>query len=152
MRLPLHRIYDLKSGGAASILREDAGGIADLIFAMLYNPCRAIIQLIGSLFILAMVDWRLLLGSLVLLPVVYLTHRTWIGHIRPQFRSVRASRQMIDGHATATFGGMRIVRGFSRERSGAAKFMRNNHLMARHEPHARWWLRGIESGRSVPLP
>jgi len=26
VRLPLHRVYDLKSGGVASILREDAGG------------------------------------------------------------------------------------------------------------------------------
>ena len=49
VRLPLHRVYDLKSGGVASILREDAGGVADLIFSMIYNPWRAIIQLIGSL-------------------------------------------------------------------------------------------------------
>jgi len=152
VRLPLHRIYDLKSGGAASILREDAGGIADLIFAMLYNPWRAGIQLIGSLFILAMVDYRLLLGSLILLPVVYFTHRTWIGHIRPQFRSVRASRQMIDGHATETFGGMRIVRGFSRERWETSKFIRNNHLMARQELHAWWWMRGIEIAWSILIP
>jgi ATP-binding cassette subfamily B protein/subfamily B ATP-binding cassette protein MsbA len=56
VRLPLHRVYDLKSGGVASILREDAGGVADLIFSMLYTPFRAIIQLLGSLTILALVD------------------------------------------------------------------------------------------------
>ncbi|MDB5326051.1 MAG: putative multidrug export ATP-binding/permease protein, partial [Phycisphaerales bacterium] len=66
VRLPLHRVYELKSGGVASILREDAGGVADLVFSMIYNPWRAIIQLIGSLIILATVDWRLLLGSLAL--------------------------------------------------------------------------------------
>src|SRR5205085_4757837 len=70
VRLPLHRVYDLKSGGVASILREDAGGVADLIFSMLYNPWKSIIQLLGSLVILAFVDWKLLLGSLVLLPTV----------------------------------------------------------------------------------
>jgi len=32
VRLPLHRVYDLKSGGVASILREDAGGVGDLVF------------------------------------------------------------------------------------------------------------------------
>src|SRR5437867_6939759 len=46
VRLPLHRVYELKSGGVASILREDAGGVADLIFSMLYNPSRAIVQLV----------------------------------------------------------------------------------------------------------
>src|SRR5579862_9781263 len=65
VRLPLHRVYDLKSGGVASILREDAGGVAELIFSMLYNPCRAIVQLIGSLIILAFVDWKLLLGAIL---------------------------------------------------------------------------------------
>ena len=41
VRLPLDRIYQLKSGGAASLLREDAGGVGELIFSMLYNPWRA---------------------------------------------------------------------------------------------------------------
>ena len=63
--------------------------------------------------ILAFVDWRLLLGSLVLLPTVWLTHRTWIGRIRPIFRDIRNTRQGIDSHATEAFGGMRVVRAFS---------------------------------------
>jgi len=63
VRLPLDRVYQLKSGGVASILREDAGGIGDLIFSLLYNPWRALIQLAGSIAVLAWVDWRLLLGS-----------------------------------------------------------------------------------------
>jgi ATP-binding cassette subfamily B protein/subfamily B ATP-binding cassette protein MsbA len=52
VRLPLHRVYALKSGGVVSILREDAGGVAELIFSMVYNPWRAIIQLAGTLAIL----------------------------------------------------------------------------------------------------
>ena len=47
VRLPLHRVYQLKSGGAASLLREDAGGVGELIFSMLYNPWRAVVQLAG---------------------------------------------------------------------------------------------------------
>ena len=63
VRLPLHRVHKLKSGGVASILSEDAGAVGDLLFAMVYNPWRAIIQLFGCLFILAWTDWRLLLGA-----------------------------------------------------------------------------------------
>jgi len=152
VRLPLHRVYHLKSGGVASILREDAGGIADLIFSMLYNPWRAVIQLLGSLAILAWVDWRLLLGSLVLLPVVFLTHRTWIGRIRPLYRDVRSQRQEVDSHATETFGGMRVVRAFSRERSEAGRFTRGNHFMARQELHVWWWVRTVELVWEILLP
>ena len=81
---------------------------------MLYNPWRAIVQLLGSLVVLAFVDRRLLLGSILLLPTVWLTHRTWIGRIRPIFRDIRNTRQGMDSHATEAFGGMRVVRSFSR--------------------------------------
>ncbi len=152
VRLPLHRVYDLKSGGVASILREDAGGVADLIFSMIYNPFRAIIQLLGSLIILAFVDWKLLLGSIVLLPTVWLTHRTWISRIRPIFRDIRFTRQNMDSHATEAFGGMRVVRSFSRQQSEAAIFTRNGHLMSRQEIFAWWWMRGIDFTWSILIP
>jgi ATP-binding cassette subfamily B protein/subfamily B ATP-binding cassette protein MsbA len=152
VRLPLHRVYELKSGGVASILREDAGGVADLIFSLLYNPWRAIVQLIGSLIILTFVDWRLLLGSLALLPTVWITHRTWIARIRPIFRDIRSTRQQIDSHATEAFGGMRVVRSFSRQQAEAATFTRNGHLMARQEIFAWWWMRGIDVAWSVLIP
>jgi ATP-binding cassette subfamily B protein len=152
VRLPLHRVYELKSGGVASILREDAGGVADLLFSLLYNPFRAIIQLLGSLAILAFVDWRLLLGSLALLPTVWLTHRTWIGRIRPLFRDIRMTRQQMDAHATESFGGMRVVRSFSRQNFESATFTRNGHLMARQEIFAWWWMRGIDLTWSILIP
>ena len=151
-RLPLHRVYELKSGGVASILREDAGGIADLIFAMLYNPWRAIIQLLGSLIILVWVDWRLLLGSLILFPIVLATHSTWVNRIRPLFRGVRASRQHIDSHATETFGGMRVVRSFSRQRTESGHFVRNTNTMIRQELLAWWWMRGIQLVWAMLIP
>jgi ATP-binding cassette subfamily B protein/subfamily B ATP-binding cassette protein MsbA len=152
VRLPLHRVYDLKSGGVASILREDAGGIAELIFSMLYNPWRAIVQLVGTLIILLFVNWQFLLGALVLLPTVWFTHRTWISRIRPLFRDIRATRQRIDSHATEAFGGMRVVRSFSRQQSEAATFTRNGHLMARQEILAWWMMRGVETAWSVLIP
>ena len=144
VRLPLHRVHELKSGGAASILRQDAGSVGELVFGMLYNPWRAVIQLVGSFCILAWVDWRLLLGAGILVPLVYLTHRTWISRIRPQFRGVRARREEIDALATESFGGMRVVRAFGRQRAETSRIMRGNHVMGRQELHAWWWMRCIE--------
>jgi len=152
VRLPLHRIHALKTGGVASILREDAGGIAELIFGMIYNPWKAISTLIGCLLVLAVVDWRLLLGSLILLPVVYLTHKTWISRIRPVWRDIRNSRQHVDGHATESFGGMRVVRAFGRQHSETNRFMRNTHVMIRQEILAWWWSRSIDIAWSVLIP
>ncbi len=138
VRLPLHRVHQLKSGGAVSLLREDAGGAGDLVFNLLYNPWRAIVQLIGTLFVLAWVDWRLLVGAIALIPAVWLTHKAWIGRIRPVYRDIRATRQGIDSSTTEVFAGMRIVRGFSRQRGEASRFVNRSHYMARQEILA-WW-------------
>jgi ATP-binding cassette subfamily B protein/subfamily B ATP-binding cassette protein MsbA len=152
VRLPLHRVYQLKSGGVASILREDAGGVAELIFGMLYNPWRALIQFTGSLVVLAWVDWRLLLGSLFLLPLIYFSHRTWIGRLRPLFRDIRLQREEVDGQTTEAFGGMRVVRAFGRQRSESSRFIRGNHMLARQELLAWWWSRGIELVWEIAVP
>lgn len=152
VRLPLHRVQQLRSGGVASILREDGGSVGELVFGMLFNPWRAVIQLLGSLAILAWVDWTLLLGALVLLPMVFVTHRAWINRIRPQFRVIRKQRELIDASATETFAGMRIVRAFSRQKREAARFTTENNLMARQELFAWWWMRIVEMVWEALIP
>ena len=152
MRLPLHRIQDLKSGGATSLIREDAGGIADLIFNMLYNPWRAIIQLLGSLFMLVLVDWRLMVGGLCLLPAVWLTHRTWIYRVRPLYKDIRKRRQSIDAGTTETFGGIRVVRTFARNKTESNRFTRRTHLLARQQLMVWWATRIIEIIWEVLIP
>ena len=150
--LPLHRVQELRSGGVASLLREDAGGVAELIFGMIYNPWRAIIQLLGSLTILAFTDWRLLIGSTLIFPLVWFTHRTWIGRIRPLYRDIRAQRTDVDAHATEAFGGIRVVRSFGRSRGEVARYTRGNHLMTRQEMHVWWWSRLTEISWELVIP
>ena len=144
VRLPLHRVQDLKSGGIASVLRNDSGSVGELIFNGVYNPWRAVVQLVGSLVILAFVDWRLLAGAVALMPVIWLTHKTWIDRIRPQWRAVRNTREDVDAQATESFGGMRVVRAFSRQKAETRRNMTGQHLMGRQELHVWWWMRIIE--------
>lgn len=151
-KLPLHRVQQLKSGGVTSILREDAGQTADLLFSMIYNPFRAVVQLAGTLLILAVVDWRMVAGAAILAPTIWLTHRTWISRIRPVFRDIRMTRQGIDSHTTEAFGGMRVVRGFNREMGEAGRFTRGSHYMIRQEILAWWWSRIIDIAWSLLVP
>ncbi len=151
-RLPLHRIYELKAGGVAGILRDDAGAVGNLVFGMVYNPLRAIIQFAGTLAVLTFIDWKLLLGGLCILPIVWFTHRTWIARIRPMFRAVRRTRQTIDGHSTEVFGGMRVVRAFGRQRAETGRFVTNNHYMIRQELNTWWWMRGVDTAWAVLIP
>ena len=152
IRLPLNKVDDMKSGGVASLIREDAGGVAELIFSMLYNPWRAIVQFVGSLVILMLVDWKLMVGGLLLLPVVWVTHRTWINRIRPLYRDLRKQRQQIDGNATETFSGIRVVRTFSRSRSESTRFVRESDYLIRQQLFTWWWTRIIEMIWEVLIP
>jgi ATP-binding cassette, subfamily B, bacterial len=151
-RLPLHRVYGLKSGGATSLLREDAGGIGELIFSMLYNPWRALIQFAGGLVVLAWVDWRLLMLAVAMVPAVYALNRFWEKRIRPLYRDIRTRRQDIDATTTEAFGGMRVVRAFGRQRRETSRFVGENHVMARQELYVWWWTRIIEIFWEIALP
>ncbi|TWT83100.1 putative multidrug export ATP-binding/permease protein [Planctomycetes bacterium CA13] len=152
VHLPLQNVYDMKSGGVASLIREDAGGIADLIFSMIYNPWRAIVQFVGSLVILMLVDWRLMVGGLLLMPVVWVTHRTWINRIRPLYKDIRSQRQHIDAGATETFGGIRVVRTFARSRSESTRFVHEGSYLVRQQLFTWWWTRIIETIWEVIIP
>ena len=152
MRLPLSRVHQIRTGGFVATLREDGGGIGELMFSMLYNPWKSIIQLLGCLAILTVTDWRLLLGALVLLPVVWVTHRTWIGRIRPIFRDIKLTRDAIDAHATEVFGGMRVVRGFARTRTETFRYATGSHLMCRQELLVWWWSRGVDVAWGLFIP
>jgi len=152
IQLPLQQVQEMKSGGVSSLIREDAGGVAELIFSMLYNPWRAIVQFVGSLVILMLVDWKLMVGGLLLLPIVWLTHRTWINRIRPLFRDIRKQRQGIDATATETFGGIRVVRTFARRRSESARFVREGDFLVRQQLYTWWWTRVIELIWEVVIP
>lgn len=151
-RLPLHRVYQLKSGGAASLLREDAGGVGELVFSMLYNPWRAVVQFAGGLAVLAWVDWRLLMGALVLVPAIYGSDRLWNRRLRPLYRDVRKQRQDIDAKTAEAFGGMRVVRAFGRQRRESARFVAESHMMARQELFAWWSTRLVEVLWDLLLP
>jgi ATP-binding cassette, subfamily B, bacterial len=98
-----------------------------------------VVQFLGGVVVLAWVDWRLLLGALFLVPGVYYSDLLWNRRIRPLFRDVRKERQEIDSQTTEVFGGMRVVRAFGRQKSESARFMGQNHFMARLELHV-WWL------------
>jgi ATP-binding cassette subfamily B protein/subfamily B ATP-binding cassette protein MsbA len=152
MRLPLHRIQGLRTGRVGAVIREDAGGVAELVFALLYNPWRAIIQLAGILAILAFTDWRLLLGALLLVPAVMLTHGTWVGRLRPLFRDVRAQVGEVDSTATEAFGGIRVVRGFARPLFEAVRHGTSLDLLARQEVLTWWWSRIIELAWQLLIP
>ena len=152
LTLPLHRIQALKSGGVSSLIREDAGSVGEMLFSVVYNPLRAIITFCGGLFAMALLDWRMVVGGVLMVPAVYFTNRTWIGRIRPVHRSVKQDRQNADAHATETFSGIRVVRSFGGHYAETGRFVIATHLMARKDMLIWFWSRYIETAWIILIP
>ena len=159
VRLPLHRVQEIRSGGVASILREDGGSVGELVFGMLFNPWQAIIQLIGSLAILAWVDWTLLLGAIAALADCFFD----ASHLDQQHpaaiprdsQAARTDRRRGDRILcrNADRAGVQPAKNARR-----ARFTTENNLMARQELYAWWWMRtdrdgvgGVDSDRQCRL-
>jgi ATP-binding cassette subfamily B protein/subfamily B ATP-binding cassette protein MsbA len=92
------------------------------------------------------------MGAIFLLPMVWITHRTWIGRIRPLHRDHRLLRSQVDSHATEVFGGIRVVRAFGRSRGESSRFVRGNNLMTRQGINIWWWSRITELAWAVTIP
>ena len=151
-RLPLHRVYDLRAGGAASILREDAGGVGDLLLSMVFNPWRALVQFLGGLLVLAYIDWRLLAGALLLVPAVLASRPIWNRRLRPLYLDTHNQRQQIDARAAEVFGGMRVVRAFGRLQREAGQYVHGINFLIRLEMLAWWWGRILSLFWDLVLP
>jgi ATP-binding cassette, subfamily B, bacterial len=139
IRLPLARLRTYQAGGMTSLLREDVGGAAGLLGTMIYQPWRALIQLVGTVVALAFIEWRALLAVGALLPVIYVAHGRWIRKMRPVWRDVRLLRRRIDAHVTEVFAGIRVIRSFGRQRTEAIRDARDQHLNLRQDMLG-WWM------------
>ncbi len=151
-RLPLHRIHDLRAGGAGALLRDDAGGVGELVMSMLFNPWRAVVQFVGGLVVLAWIDWRMLACALLLVPAIVVSSSLWNRRLRPLHRDLRSWRGDVDARTAEIFGGMRVVRAFGRQRREAARYARDNHFTVRLEMLAWWWARIVEVLWDLLLP
>ena len=146
VRLPLPRVQ-LKSGGIASM---SGGRRRDwrIDFRHALQSLAGDHSAPGQFGGLGLVDWRLLLGSLILLPAVYLTHRTWIRRNSSAAFGTSAPppgnrRVMPQRHSPAFASSC----AFNRQRTEAYRIISNQHLMGRQE----LLRRGGECGSSKPF-
>ena len=152
LSLPLHRFYELKSGGLQSVLREDTNGLPSLLRWGLANLWTSSLQLAACLVLLVWIDRRLLLGTLVLTPIMYLSRRLWNGRMLPLEIEARRQREVLDGRVTERLAAVRIVRAFDTIGMESRRFAWYSHLIARHELLALWYIRAVEMIWGVVIP
>ena len=82
---------------------------------------------------LLVLNWRLALTALAIIPGVMAISFSFSRRIRPIYRSVRKDAEVVDGRVGETFSGIRVVRAFGRETRELLAYMVGRHTVLRKE-------------------
>ncbi|MCC6782576.1 MAG: ABC transporter ATP-binding protein [Planctomycetes bacterium] len=133
LRLPLDEVHALKTGGVISRLSSDVENTTGLVPNAILNPVLAGLRLVATLAVMFWLEWRLALAALVIMPPVMVVHSRFIRRVRPIWRSISVDRQEIDARVGEAIAGLRVVRGFARERAEARQFAVGHHTVMRKQ-------------------
>lgn len=133
LHLPLSKLWDFKTGGILSRLTGDVDTTTGLLQLAVVSPTLSLIRLVIAVVVLLMLNWRLALTALAIIPGVVVMSFIFARRVRPIYRSVRKDAEKIDGRVGETFSGIRVVRAFRRELREQLEFMGGRHTVLRKE-------------------
>src|SRR5207248_10718500 len=99
----------------------------------LVSPLVSLIRLAVAVTVLLVLNWRLALTAMAVVPGAMLISFTAARRIRPIDRSLRRDVEHIDGRGGETFSGIRIVGAFRPELQELLNYMRGRHTVLRKE-------------------
>lgn len=136
LHLPLPRLWDMKTGGILSRLTGDVETTTGLLQMAIVSPAISILRLGIAVAVLLVLNWRLALTAMAIIPGAMLLSFVFARRIRPIYRSLRKDAEQIDGRVGETFSGIRVVRAFRREMLELLDYMVGRHTVLRKEMFA----------------
>jgi ATP-binding cassette subfamily B protein/subfamily B ATP-binding cassette protein MsbA len=133
LHLPLPKLWDMKTGGILSRLTGDVDTTTGLLQMAVISPSISVIRLLIAVTVLMVLNWRLALTALAIIPGVMVISFSFSRRIRPIYRAVRKDAEVIDGRVGETFSGIRVVRAFGRETRELLDYMLGRHTVLRKE-------------------
>jgi ATP-binding cassette, subfamily B, bacterial len=133
LHLPLPKLWEMKTGGILSRLTGDVETTSGLLQMAVVSPAISLLRLTIAVTVLLVLNWRLALTALAIIPGVMTMSFAFSRRIRPIYRSVRKDAEQIDGRVGETFSGIRVVRAFGREMQELAAYMLGRHTVLRKE-------------------
>jgi len=133
LHLPLPRLWDMKTGGILSRLTGDVETTSGLLQMAVVSPALSVVRLTIAVTVLLVLNWRLALTALAIIPGVMAISFSFSRRIRPIYRSVRKDAELVDGRVGETFSGIRVVRAFGRETRELLSYMVGRHTVLRKE-------------------
>lgn len=120
-RLSLRFYEDQKTGELMSRVVNDTNLFEAIIAHAVPNTLVNVLTLIGISAILTVLNWRLMLLTLVPVPLVVLAMRGFAKYVRPAFRDRQKELAELNASINDNLSGIREIKAFSREESEAAR-------------------------------
>lgn len=102
-------------GQVASRLTNDVNALSDLVSSGLLNTFADLLVLVGSLVVMALMNWRLTLVTLIAVPVTVVSMWYLGKHMRSAYRHVQQELARVNAGVEQSVSGMRVVQSLSRE-------------------------------------
>lgn len=131
LKLPLDRLSDMKVGGIISRLTDDINKTSGLMQMAVISPGVAVLRLLIAMVILFVINWKLALTALGIIPPIMLLSMIAIRRIRPIYRAIRKDVSQVDGRVGEAFQGIRAVRAFGGENREESVYTIGHHMITR---------------------
>src|SRR3990172_3012938 len=152
LRLPLSNLAELKSGGIVSRLSQDTDKVTGMVQMAVITPGVAAIRVILTIRVLIFLSWQMALIAGLMIPPIVLINLLYIQRVRPIYRTMAEQREQIDARVTETFGGIRVVRAFRRERREEREYAVGHHTIIRKNLLAERLQLVVNSGWGLLIP
>lgn len=152
LALPLHKLSQIKTGGITSRLSGDVDSVSGMLQMAVLTPSVAAAKVAATIAILLWINWKLAVAATLLLPVIVVLNLVYIRRIRPIYRSMRRDRAEIDARVVETFGGIRVVRAFGRQKTESRRYGVQHHTVIRKRLRAEFMEFAIWSSWGLLIP
>jgi len=152
LHMPLNDLADMKSGRIVSRLAGDMDQVSGFVTIAIVTPGVALLKVLATIGMLIAINWKMAMVATLLLPPLTAMNLVWVRRVRPIYKSIRKDRSDIDGRVTETFGGIRVVRGFARERGEQRRYAVQQHSIIRKTLLARQYELVIAFGWGMLIP
>jgi len=133
LRLPMTEINELKTGGVISRLSLDVENTSSLLPMALFNPLLSAVRLCATLGIIFALDWRIATAIVLAVPPVVFAQNLWLRKSRQIWKSIGEDRTALDARVSEGLNGLRVVRGFARERVEERSYTVGQHTVVRKQ-------------------
>ncbi len=150
--LPLTQLAEYRTGGIISRVMSDTDQVVGGVHNTIIGPIGSFFRVFCILLILIITSWKLFIVAAVMIPVVVVIHYLVFRRLRPLWKDIQNDKSILSAQVNDMFSGIRVVRGFRRERSEAKAFGTRQNTMVRKQFYASILGRLLGTGWALLVP